>query len=309
MSLYGNSESETVLLSNDDTGGRLHLRNKSGQDGLVANVLEHGARWSLIDHAGRPALTGETTGFGSRVHLDRGDGSAWVTLDSSPGRDAFRFESGDTGSLAAIREDMEQGSMFNLLSTSGQVTMVSGTMNTAPSIDLYNNAGELSAQATVRSKGSGGGSFQISNAQGERVAILRSDLEGNGRLDLLDTAGHLLASLQTRQGSGATLALLSEFGKTVCALAGTNDGGILNLMNRTGVPVVSAGSAENSVCPYPSEGARRAGHRLEEEGSRVSAPEQPTAFLDVPAPSEGVAVRGHGGVQGEGVLLPEQGAG
>ena len=87
--------------------------------------------------------------------------------------------------------------------------------------------------------------LQVASADGEPVGILRSDLDGNGRLDLLDQAGHLLASLQTRKDSGATLALLSEFGKTVCALGGTNDGGLLNLMNRTGVPVVTAGSAES----------------------------------------------------------------
>lgn len=243
LSLSAGTASDTVTLTSDEQGGRIHLRNPQGRDGFVAHVLEHGAAWALIDHNERETMVASTTGFGSNLHMARGDGSASLDFDASPGRDAIRFEADGGQFMTRLTEDDARGPVLTMSSPAGSIDLASGSPSLPPSIDLRNVQGQVAARTTLRT--SGGGTCQVSNAQGKPVGILRSDLEGNGRLDLLDTAGHLLASLQTRQGTGATLALLSTFGKTVCALAGTNDGGILNLMNRTGVPVVSAGSAED----------------------------------------------------------------
>lgn len=242
IATYSGTDQESVLLTNDDLGGRLLLRGTDGRDGFVAGLTEHGADWSILDHTGGIALTAGTTGLGARLHLPGTDEGSSISIDSSPGRDAFRVETGGVGTAASITGDTLNGTVLTLQSDSGQIKLASGGTGTMPSMDLVNDQGQIAARTTLRS--TGGGSCQVSSPDGEPVGILRSDLEGNGRLDLLDRSGHLLASLQTGSQSGATLALLSEFGKTVCAIAGTNDGGILNLMNRTGVPVVTAGSAE-----------------------------------------------------------------
>jgi hypothetical protein len=75
--------------------------------------------------------------------------------------------------------------------------------------------------------------------------VLRADLEGNGRLDLGDSKGNKLMTFQARHDKGPTLALLSSWGKTLAILAGTSEGGVLNLMNRNGVPVVTTGIARD----------------------------------------------------------------
>ena len=241
IAVYGGSDRETVLITSDTAGGQLHVRAADGREGFHAGVRDHGANWSLIDHAGQLAISAESTPSGARMQLPRTNDGSSISLDSTPGRPAFKVASPASGTSASISSDMQVGTRLLLESDSGRVSLVSGLASEMPTIDMTNPQGMVASRTTLRT--TGGGSVQVSSPDGEPVGILRSDLEGNGRLDLLDRSGHLLASLQTGSKSGATLALLSEFGKTVCALAGTTDGGILNLMNRTGVPVVTAGNA------------------------------------------------------------------
>ena len=241
LAVYGGSDRETVLLSGDANGGQLHLRTLDGRNGFHAGMLDHGASWSLLDHTGQVAVSAESTPVGGSLQLPRSTDGSSISLDSAPGRPAIDVTAPATGTSASITNDTSAGTMLLLESESGQLRLASGATSEMPVVDLVNRRGMIAARTTLRS--TGGGSCQVSSPDGEPVGILRSDLDGNGRLDMLDRSGHLLASLQTGSKAGATLALLSEFGKTVCALAGTNDGGILNLMNRTGVPVITAGSA------------------------------------------------------------------
>ena len=241
IAVYGNSEQETVLLTSDAAGGQLHVRSTNGREGFHAGMLDHGANWSLADHAGHLAISAETTQSGARMQLPRLNDGSSISLDSTPGRPALTVASPTSDTSVSITSDSSTGTRLLLESDSGQISLASGQASEMPTIDITNPQGMIAARTTLRT--TGGGSVQVSSPDGEPVGILRSGLEGNGRLDLLDRSGHLLASLQTGSKSGATLALLSEFGKTVCALAGTNDGGILNLMNRTGVPVITAGNA------------------------------------------------------------------
>jgi len=84
---------------------------------------------------------------------------------------------------------------------------------------------------------------QVNSVDGMTVGLLRSDQSGNGRLDIGNSDGNILLTMQVRPEQGPTLALVSPWGKSLCVLAGTEEGGVINLMNRNGVPVVTSGIA------------------------------------------------------------------
>ena len=73
---------------------------------------------------------------------------------------------------------------------------------------------------------------------GTPTAVLRGR-SGGGRLDLRGELGTVLL----RSGSGPMAALLGPDGRTAAMLAGTGTGGVLNLMDTQGLPVVLTGAS------------------------------------------------------------------
>ena len=99
----------------------------------------------------------------------------------------------------------------------------------------------MAAHMSIRDHG--GGTLTASAADGTEVASVRSDAKNNGRVDLSGNDGALLATIQAMQGRGATLALMAPNQKTACAMAASEDGGVMNLSNGLGTPVLVGGIA------------------------------------------------------------------
>ena len=110
-----------------------------------------------------------------------------------------------------------------------------------PAIELTNAQGHTVVRNGVRSNG--GGAVKVSGPTGETVGMLRSDLEGNGRMDLGDASGNLMLTMQARKEQGPTLAMLSAWKTLRCS--GTGRRRRTESHDRNGVPVISTGIARD----------------------------------------------------------------
>lgn len=276
LTLHAGTAEPIVQLDGTTQGGRIAVNGNKGNVAYVAEALEHGGTWAIMDHQDNGAIFATTTGTGSQLGLFRPGDETRMLLDTSPDAAALLFENGS--SSITLSDSMDRGPGLALSSPVGAVHISGGNENATPGFNLFNAQGHLAARTTLRS--SGGGLIQVGSPDGEPVVFVRSDLEGNGRIDLSDRAGHLLATFQAHENTGATLALLSQWGKTLCVLAGTDEGGILNLMNRNGVPVVTSGIARDrrggSVTVQNERGMTvvSAGSNVREEGQlRLHGPD------------------------------------
>ena len=86
--------------------------------------------------------------------------------------------------------------------------------------------------------GSTAGGFVDVCTPGSRVATLRADSDGGGRLDLLNAAGKRVFSADVID-DGAALALRTDQGRRGLLMAARAEGALMNLFNRRQVPVIA----------------------------------------------------------------------
>ncbi|MCH2136713.1 MAG: hypothetical protein MK101_09045 [Phycisphaerales bacterium] len=117
----------------------------------------------------------------------------------------------------------------------GRIRLVAGTDGSVPAIELLDAAGLRAAAMSMEAAGSGA---IIAGHGGTPTAIIRGR-SGGGRLDLRGELGTVLM----RAGNGPMAAVLGPNGHTQAMLAGTGAGGVLNLMDINGMPVVLTGAS------------------------------------------------------------------
>jgi hypothetical protein len=265
VATWDDQGARTSRLDSADGLGQLALY--AGGDkpllGLIAG--EHGGAM-VANHAdGMSSIRMEPNELGPGMWIQMGTndadrGMSLITLECSPeSANVMAGVNAYVGGVMATSDDVNIGSrcgpntleMHNgadarltMQTQSGAIELLSTTDEIdGPAIELTNAQGHTVVRNGVRSNG--GGLVNVSGPTGETVGMLRSDLDGNGRLDLGDAAGNLLITMQSRKEQGPTFAMLSPWGKTLAVLAGTEEGGVLNLMNRNGVPVISTGIARD----------------------------------------------------------------
>ncbi len=260
-----NSSSRNVMrLSSNEHGGDLAIWNTEGKSVAGAWATSNGGAIATWNGKGQKAARLEGTddhGFLSLFGTSpepmlqlRGepDGGRVVLLDAN-GNDGFLVEPTSSGMSMSLfpNEGMDRlsmtaddnGSHISLSSLGGGVYIKSDAVESTPGMVILNSNGHTAVRTGLRPEG--GGQLQVRSATGETVGMLRSDQSGNGRLDLGNNDGNMLITMQIPPERGPTLALISPWGKSMCVLAGTEEGGVINLMNRNGVPVVTSGTAGN----------------------------------------------------------------
>ena len=255
----------TTRLDSADGLGTLALY--AGGDKPLLGLIAGEEGGALVAHNadGMSSIRMEPDPFGSGMGLqmvsdDADRGMSLVSIECKP--ETANIMAGVNayiGGVMATPDDVNIGSRcgpntlelhngadarLTMQTPSGNIELRSTTDEIdGPAIELTNAQGHTVVRNVVRSNG--GGAVKVSGPTGETVGMLRSDLEGNGRMDLGDASGNLMLTMQARKEQGPTLAMLSAWGKTLAVLAGTEEGGVLNLMNRNGVPVISTGIARD----------------------------------------------------------------
>ncbi|MAT81918.1 MAG: hypothetical protein CMJ29_09790 [Phycisphaerae bacterium] len=280
VDFWNNEGCNFLRLAGNEQGGDVAIWNCDGKSvaGLYANAT--GGELAILDNQGRRAarassssdggvlqvLHGNTTlaslhGTGSGSVLGLHDKDGTIRINASSNGDSGALEIGghlhlhanaDSAALIMKRQDdhellhlmsdpRENMAEVRLHSDNGEVVLSTGRDSRMPEAAVVNSMGEQVAHMTVRSEG--GGAVVASAPDGTDVASIRSGAQGSGRVDLSDTSGNIMATMQTLPSRGATLALMSPNKKTACAMAASEDGGVLNLSNGQGTPVLVAGIA------------------------------------------------------------------
>ena len=240
----------------NDQGGELSMWNKGGGRSIRLHDSGEGGLLELKkDDQLRASIGGTMLGSALELYdtkktritsLSTADDYGYLgirdqlLLTSTTSRTELTIKDPNDGGMAQIIGEADMSS-FSLKGSSGTVKMHVGDETTMPTMALINSEGEMAAHMKIRENG--GGALTASTRNGTEVASIRSDGSGNGRVDLSDIDGTLMATMQTLTQRGATLALMSPNGKRACAMAASADGGVLNLSNGQGSPVLVGGIA------------------------------------------------------------------
>lgn len=267
LDVWNSGSRNVIRLSANDHGGDVAVWNNAGQSIIGAWASPDGGVMATWNAAGDRAMRLDSKDGHGRFSLHAGKPTSAIELLGTEhggmlsayyddGTPSFQVKPAGTGmslSLAAEDDDSAQSrfavsidpqqSMIAMWESKGSLSLKSNHRDTGPAFEVINEQGHAAVHAGLRTNGVG--ELHVSASNGEAVGVLRADLEGNGRLDLGDSKGNKLMTFQARHDKGPTLALLSSWGKTLAILAGTSEGGVLNLMNRNGVPVVTTGIARD----------------------------------------------------------------
>lgn len=228
--IWDNQGEVSVRVREGKTGGLIDLM-ESGTSRCMMYATDSGGQLDLIDMKGKATFMAYSDLDTAHIAMDRlhitGTGtSSSLIMTSERDTPTVSIKNGP-------------GAALHLAGSNGQVTMDVPVGEVMPTIAIRNTGGLSVAEMTLREHGSG--SLAASTATGQQVASLRADKSGNGRIDLSDESGTIMATMQTLAQRGATLALMAPNGNNVCAMAASETGGVLNLSNSQGSPVLVGG--------------------------------------------------------------------
>lgn len=119
--------------------------------------------------------------------------------------------------------------------------------NDGGSFSLWNAQGEERSQFSSGALTLSGehASLHIKNQHGHPVAVVASDPEGHGRFQIADAKGQVVSEMRVIPGFGGGVLVNALNGNQMGALAATENGGRLNILNKHGVPVFIASTKSN----------------------------------------------------------------
>ena len=182
-------------------------------DHLVVNRID------VLGDSGTPVVSIAKTDVGGRIDLYNQSGVNLLRVSSTPsGGDVAIWD--DAGTNVAGLWSAEQGGSFSLWNEKGE---------------------ELSqfASGALTLRGANA-SLHIQNEQGVPVAVVASDPDSNGRLQIADAAGNVVSEMRMLADMGGSVVVNSSSGKKMGVLAATEEGGRLNIINARGVPIFVA---------------------------------------------------------------------
>ena len=235
LAIWDNNGGRSARVHDTGTGGAIELLQASKPRAHLA-ATANGGTMGLMDLEGQPSLVADSMASHASLQLHHG-----MTLHGHQhgGMLSMGHGTDHVPLMLSTGDDGQAG--LTLTSKMGAVSVATADQ-TMPTVEVHNTLGESVATMTLRD--TGGGSISAAADDGTAVASLRADAMGNGRIDLSDQSGTLLATMQTLEKRGATLALMGPNQKPACAMAASSNGGALNLSNAQGVPIVVAGMTE-----------------------------------------------------------------
>jgi hypothetical protein len=207
--------------------------------------------------------------------MERGEEGGALIL-SGPGDKAssLRAEAGAAGAVISMRRadghvgllaGVAQGTtVLSMVNESGkEILFAGGATDQTGVLRLADAAGNQTAAITS----TGGGAFTVKDGAGNAVATLASIGAGKGGvLELLNSAGHAAVMLDSKEDGCGRLMVATATGgpafvaeasgtagtisayrddRRVAAMGASDNGGLLNLLDLNGQPVVVAGMAQD----------------------------------------------------------------
>ena len=168
------------------------------------------------------------------------------------------------GTLAATNRssvlDVIQTRRLEVLDRDGKLVLAASSETFGGQLDLWNKEGQnlLRASSSVQggdlaiwNKGGTnvfgafatptGGETGVWNTDGKRVFRVSTKSAGGGKLDLANENGRTVVAIDTIKDIGAAIAIMNTQGNQMFTAGTHEQGGVINLWNRRGVPIFITG--------------------------------------------------------------------
>ncbi len=262
LDVWAKGGANTVRLASNDEGGDIAVWSAQGKPvgGLFATAL--GGRIEIGDADGKPLAT-----------VTRGEeGGAMILSGAGESASSMRAEAGAAGAVISMRRaDGEVGliagvaqgaSVLSMKNTDGkEILYAGGATDQTGMIRIADAAGNESASlvagdggrlllkdgagaivASLASAGAGkGGVFELMNATGVAAVSMDTKEDGGGRF-MVGTHTGSPAFVAEATGMAGTLAAYMN-DRRVAAIGAGQTGGLINLLDGNGQPLLVAGAA------------------------------------------------------------------
>lgn len=208
----------------DETGGRLALHDVNDSAAVLAWAGETGGVLNLRNAAGQTVVAANADEAGGSLSVNNKEGKSVVMADA----------------------DQQGAGLLMIADSAGEPRFTSGIGNAGADTQWFDNAGKP-VVAIGASAGLSAQSLALANAEGKRILTAGSDDTGCGRLNLADDRGQVVLTANAVKEKGAALALFNPAGRKMFLMGGLDGGGLMNIMNRVGVPVFIAGHEADTL--------------------------------------------------------------
>ena len=142
------------------------------------------------------------------------------------------------GNLVLAASAKALGGQLDIWDADGQNLLRASASALGGDLSIWNKGGTNVFGAFATSTG---GETGIWNAEGKRVFRVTVKSDGAGKLDLSNEKGQNVVSIDTIKNIGAAISLMNTRGNKMF-FAGTHEqGGVINVWNRRGVPIFISG--------------------------------------------------------------------
>ena len=246
LAIWNNSGRNVLGAFATPTGGEISIWNADGIRALLGDAGPAGGRLEVHDYRQqKPVLAASTSEHGGTI-----------TVAGPSGRGVWEVRATEAGAYTAIA------------SPTGQVLMTSRATEAGGSLGIHNAVGAEVLTATI--DGRGAGRLRLTNGAGRRsfmagsgerggvteiygegdspVVLSGASLDqGGGRIEVANESGNIVFSVNAVGDTGAALELMSGQGARQFAVGTRLQGGLMNIMNSLGQPVVIAGTADEGL--------------------------------------------------------------
>lgn len=223
-------------------GGQMDLWNAAGRNVMRASVNPSGGDLAIWNTTGTNVFGAFATATGGETAVWTSEGHRRVRVvgDDRGGRVEVY---GAAGNLSLAMAGADSGGALEVVNAQGGMAAKIAAETGGGVARFFSDQSQEVLAAGVNTDGTGG-VLHVANSQGDAVVTASVESGGCGQLDIFNASGGSDCSLISVKDLGGSIAV-SSAGKRMFAVTSRPQGGLLNVMNSAGIPVVIAGYAED----------------------------------------------------------------
>ena len=243
VAVWSNAGKPVAGLFATPIGGRIEIGDADGS--TLASVMrgEEGGAMFLNGAGGKgSSLRAEAGAAGAVLSMRRADGGIGMMAGIAQGAAVLSMQNQSGKEILFAGGADDQTGTLRVADSAGNECAALMASN-GGHLTVKDGAGAMAA--SIASAGAGkGGAFQVLNGSGAAALVMDSKDDGGGRL-MVGTSTGAPAFIAEASGSAGTLAAYMQE-RRVAAIGAGKSGGLMNLLDGMGRPVVVAGAAEDA---------------------------------------------------------------
>ncbi len=235
----------TIALAAQATadGGRVDAHAASGAAFYNLAAREGLAAMVMRNHEGKPAVRVQTAALGASVALmSEAEEPMLLARALEHGGELFLTKRGGQRVLSAGADRESGEGALVVADAQGRGRFIATGGGVAQWLDAEGRS--ILKAGAVGEEGRAG--LQVLNSDAHAIVSLAASEHGEGRLNIADQDGTSVFSAESVHETGGSMALSNAAGTRLFAVGSREQGGLLNMMNARGVPIVMMGYAEET---------------------------------------------------------------